>query len=123
MRRSAELTGGNGTKTKTKTPPPCVCDCGRRIRVAPTVFASGPHHMRPVRHRLHSRGGPVVIDHPALDLDATDACPLDERCENCDASTDLDVATAGTPVGIYLGYSRRRSRSRLWGCRRTGKCP
>lgn len=42
-----------------------------------------------------------MIDHPALDLDATDACPLDERCENCGASTDLDVATAGTPVGVY----------------------
>ena len=40
MHRSAELTGGNGTKTK--TPPPCVCDCGRRIRVAPTVIAAGP---------------------------------------------------------------------------------
>lgn len=39
MHRSAEVTGGPGAKTKT---PPCVCDCGRRIRVAPTVLATGP---------------------------------------------------------------------------------
>ncbi|MQA12841.1 MAG: hypothetical protein GEV09_01365 [Pseudonocardiaceae bacterium] len=37
----------------------------------------------------------------ALDLDATDTCPLDERCENCGTRDELDVATAATPVGIY----------------------
>jgi len=42
-----------------------------------------------------------VTDHQALDLDAIDACPLDEQCENCGRCDDLDVATAGTPVGVY----------------------
>ncbi|MDQ3274101.1 MAG: hypothetical protein M3Q39_03480 [Actinomycetota bacterium] len=59
-----------------------------------------------------------MIDH-AVDLDATDACPLEERCENCAARADLDVATAGSPVGIYcltlcghLHRCRHRPRAR-----------
>ena len=32
-----------------------------------------------------------------VDLGAVDACPLVERCENCGAVEDLDVATASTP--------------------------
>ncbi|MQA16123.1 MAG: hypothetical protein GEV09_18820 [Pseudonocardiaceae bacterium] len=36
-----------------------------------------------------------------LDLDARDACPLAEHCENCRATGDLDVATATTAVGVY----------------------
>jgi hypothetical protein len=39
LHRSVELTGGKATKP---TPPPCVCECGRKIRVSPTVLASGP---------------------------------------------------------------------------------
>ena len=39
LHRAAETPTGGRTSI---TPPSCVCDCGRRIRVAPTVLATGP---------------------------------------------------------------------------------
>jgi len=37
----------------------------------------------------------------SLDLDRTEGCPRDEWCENCETREDLDVASAGTPLGVY----------------------
>ncbi len=36
-----------------------------------------------------------------VDLDATDACPLAGRCENCGADEGLDVMTAGISLAVY----------------------
>jgi len=40
-------------------------------------------------------------DDSDLDLGACDGCPLAERCENCASRSQLNVATAGTPVGVF----------------------
>jgi hypothetical protein len=37
----------------------------------------------------------------AVDLDDTTQCPTAERCESCDAATDLAVVTLDTPIGVY----------------------
>lgn len=42
-----------------------------------------------------------MTDGPVVDLDVTEACPLDEQCENCGTPEDLAVATAATAVGIH----------------------
>lgn len=37
----------------------------------------------------------------AVDLDDTSKCPQAAQCESCEATTDLDMVTLGTPVGVY----------------------
>ncbi len=42
----------------------------------------------------------MTAQHRRVDLDATGACPLAARCENCGRTEHLAVATAATPVGV-----------------------
>ena len=80
MHRSAELTGGRGTKIK--PPPPCVCGCGRRVRSPPPCSPPDPSPAGsaaptspPPRSTSHDRAARSGPGHPTRARSACGARP------------------------------------------------